>query len=353
MASQITGKVTFANGLVARGVQVRVFDRDAPGKVDDDLTIQPGLTDERGMFTVQYDPGRYMDFASLPFIGLRSSTGEKGLRIPDLLDILMPYLQFRYVFEGQERVHTAPVELFKDRFELPHSVPLHFVPSRDAFQFPNAFKGYMLPFSVPFLSDTRVSGVYGLCGGMSAAACDFLLAGKKIHPVDQVPRRGQKLHRYLFRRAIDSFAMGESILRFARWMLLPDEGFNGTYRLTMNEWEKIRAGLDDHRLVPVGQLRAKANNIQEVSRKVWDNHQVLAYGYTAHPDGSLDIQIYDPNCPKDDHVLIHADRIVVGEESGAVVYGLVLYEQDCGAKKRPLHGMFAMPYSPIDPPEDL
>jgi hypothetical protein len=349
VASALSGRVTFLNGVAASGVEVRVFDRDSPGKADDDLTITPGFSDDRGYFQVVYDPGRYMDFARLPFIGLGGSS-KRRLSLPDLLDIYSPYLQFRYMLDGQERTYTDALELFEDRFQLPESVSNQFRPSQHGFQFNNAFSGYMLPFSVPFLSDGKVSGVYGLCGGMSAAAADFLLYGRKIPPLTEAPRRGTKFHRYLFRRAIDSFALGESILRFARWMLLPEDGINGTWRLTLTEWEKLRVELDQQRLVPLGQLRAKAANLQEISRRVWDNHQVLAYGYTAHPGGSFDIHIYDPNCRCDDNVFIHLERVQAGEEDGEPVYGLTCYESDCWEKHRPLYGLFVMPYEPVEPP---
>ena len=349
--SVLSGKVTFANGVAARDIHVRVFDRDAPGKGDDDLTLIPGLSDRFGRFTVEYDPGRYMDFARLPFIGLRRSSSGTGLRIPDPLDILSPYLLFTWTADGKENTHSAQLEMFRDNFQLPHAYPLEFLPSRNGFHFLNSFSGYMLPFTVPFVSESKVKGIYGLCGGMCAGAVDFLLAGREITAQKTPPKRGTQLHRYLFRRAMDSFAMGETILRFARWMLLPDGGLNGTYRLTMGEWEKIRAGLEANQLVPLGQLRAKAANIQEISRDVWNNHQVLAHGYNENADGSVDIRIYDPNCPDKDDVFIHADRVQVGEEDGQPVYGLACYESDCFAKHRELHGFFAIPYEPADPPQ--
>ena len=147
--------------------------------------------------------------------------------------------------------------------------------------------------------------------------------------------------------------MGEMILRFARWMLLPDGGMNGTYRLTLAEWGKIRAGLDANRLIPLGLLVKKAANIQEISRYVWHNHQVLAYGYRENEDGSVDIRVYDPNCPEKDDVTIHAERVQVGEQDGGPVYGLSCHERDCIVKRHGLHGFFAIPYEPVDPPEFL
>jgi len=349
----LSGKVAFANGVVAPSVTVRVFDQDAPGKGDDDLTLTPGLSDASGKFTVEYDPGRYLDFACLPFIGLRSTAREAFLRIPDSLDILSPYLLFTWTVDGQEYTHRAPVELFRDQFQLPQSLPLTFRPSQHGFHFLNSFSGYMLPFTVPFLPNGKVRGVYGLCGGMCAGALDFLLAGREMIARTVPPQRRTRLHRYLFRRSIDSFAMGETILRFARWMILPDGGSNGTYRLTYREWEKIRASLDANQLVPLGQVRTKAANIQEISREIWSNHQVLAYGYEESENGAVEIHIYDPNCPDKDNVLIHADRVQVAEEGSETVFGLSCYESDCFTIHRPLHGFFAIPYEATEPPAGL
>lgn len=351
--SILSGKVTFANGVPAPNVLVRVFDRDAPGKEDDDLTLEPGRSDRSGRFTVEYDPGRYLDFALLPFVGLQRLSDGAGLRIPDPLDILSPYLLFTWTVDGKENMHSAPLELFRDQFQLPAASPVEFLPSRNGFRFKNLFSGYMLPFTIPFLSDSKVKSSYGLCGGMCAGAVDFLLAGREVIPTNTPPRRGTQLHRYLFRRSMDSFGMGETILRFARWMLLPDDGLNGTYRLTLAEWEKIRAGLDANQLIPLGLLVKKAANIQEISRYVWHNHQVLAYGYRNGEDGAVDIRIYDPNCPEKDDVTLHADRVQVGEQNGEPVYGLVCHERDCIVKRHGLHGFFAIPYEPADPPESL
>lgn len=353
MPSTFSGKVTFKNGAAAQNVQVRIFDKDAPGKGDDNLTLTPGLSDKQGKFIVKYDPSLYQDIINLSFLNMRIGSDEKGIKVPDLFDIYSPYLEFRWSMDSENYTHTAPLEWLKDHFELPYSTRFSFLPSQHGFRFPNAFSGYMLPFNMPFLSDSKVKSVYGLCGGMSAGAIDFLLAGREIPATEIAPKRGTRLHRYLFQRAMDSFAMGESILRFARWMLLPNEGVNGTYHLTLLEWQKIRRALDEMRLVPIGQLRAKSSHFQEVTRDVWNNHQVMAYGYQTHPDGAIDIQIYDPNCPKVDNAVIHAKQLQVGEENGQPVYGLMCYETDCWEERRVLHGFFAMPYEPIDPPDGL
>jgi len=43
-------RVVYANGIAAQGVQVQIFDRDAPGERDDDLTITPCVSDSSGYF---------------------------------------------------------------------------------------------------------------------------------------------------------------------------------------------------------------------------------------------------------------------------------------------------------------
>lgn len=355
MELELNGRVVFANGVAASGVEVRVFDRDAPGKVDDDLTISPGLSDSRGQFTVRYDPARYLDFASLPFLGLRRPGSPPGgqpvIRLPDLTDVLAPYLQFTYTIDGKQHTHTAALVPFQTHYRLPESIPISFRPSRDGFRFRNAFKGYMLPFSIPFLPETKVSSVYGLCGGMSSAACDFILAGRQPPQADNVPRSGTRLHRYLFRRAIDTFAMGESILRFARWMALPDDGLNGTYRLTAESFDQVREQLANHQLVVLGLVLDRGSSLQEIARKVWNNHQVLAYGCLSHPDGPADLQVYDPNYPGDDTITIYTERVQVGEEDGRPVYGLRCKQKRGGQDLQLVRGFFPMPYEPVEPPE--
>jgi hypothetical protein len=345
MITELSGRITFDNGRAAPGVQVRIFDEDAPGKGDDDLTIEPGFTDARGSFTVRYDPGRYVDFARLPLF---------GLRVPDLLDILAPYLQLTYTFDGEQRVHTAPMRPFQSRYRLPEAPPLDFLPSVHGFVFANNFPALELPITLPGLPGVRrIAGGYGLCGGMSAAACDLYLNGRGIPARGDVPRVREKLHRYLFRRALDSFQMGESVVRFAQWMALDDLGPNGVRRLTLLEWDKLRDALDRQRLVPIGLVIAAGRGLRDISRDVWKNHQVLAYGYREVRDGCYEVRVYDPNAPRSDDVLLRLEQQVVGEADGAPVEGMQVTPVNVRIHPPLVRGFFLMPYEPIDPPEDL
>jgi len=370
MASSISGRVTYANGKVAEGVEVRVFDRDAPGKVDDDLTIVPGTSNAQGEFEVQYDPGRFRDYVNLSLPGLEGA----GLRVPDLLDVLTPYLRFRYSLNGEERISTANISLFQRDFSLPEAIPLDFLPSRHGFKFANNFPGFDLPFSLPFTKKrTRIADPYGLCGGMSAAASDLLLANRPVPDITEPPMRNKPLYRYLFRRAIDSFEAGTVILRFVQWMLLPDNTAHGIRHLTLQEFEKIRDALSQHRLVPIGLLYYRPprtrggkpiekgaqmqNAIQNLSR----NHQVLAYGLQEQSDGTAHIRIYDPNGPCQDEVYLEVERVNVNGPGEEPVYGLCCHERNLWLEhkgKKFLHeplvyGFFVMPYNVIAPPEGL
>lgn len=370
MTSSVSGRVTYANGKAAEGVEVRVFDHDAPGKGDDDLTTTPGISNARGEFEVQYDPGRFRDYVNLSLPGLEGA----GLRVPDPLDVLTPYLQFRYSLNNEERIFTSNIGLFQRDFSLPEAIPLDFLPSQHGFKFANTFPGFDLPFSLPFLKgSTRIADPYGLCGGMSAAASDLLLANRPVPNTAEPPKRSQPLYRYLFRRAIDSFKAGTVILRFVQWMLLPDDTAHGIRRLTLQEFEKIRDALSQHKLVPIGLLYyrpprtrggrpiEKGEQMQNAIHNLSRNHQVLAYGIQEQPDGTAHIRIYDPNGPCQDEVYLQVERVKVSAPGEEPMYGLRCHERNLWLThkgKKFLHeplvyGFFAMPYDVIDPPEAL
>ncbi len=370
MTSSVSGRVTYANGKAAEGVEVRVFDHDAPGKGDDDLTTTPGISNARGEFEVQYDPGRFRDYVNLSLPGLEGA----GLRVPDPLDVLTPYLQFRYSLNNEERIFTSNIGLFQRDFSLPEAIPLDFLPSQHGFKFANTFPGFDLPFSLPFLKgSTRIADPYGLCGGMSAAASDLLLANRPVPNTAEPPKRSQPLYRYLFRRAIDSFKAGTVILRFVQWMLLPDDTAHGIRRLTLEEFEKIRDALSQHKLVPIGLLYyrpprtrggrpiEKGEQMQNAIHNLSRNHQVLAYGIQEQPDGTAHIRIYDPNGPCQDEVYLQVERVKVSAPGEEPMYGLRCHERNLWLThkgKKFLHeplvyGFFAMPYDVIDPPEAL
>lgn len=153
MSQTFTGVVQYANGAPAANVTVRLFDADVLTE-DDDLTVEPGHSNEKGLFTLTYDPARDLDFA----------------------DIFRPYLLFDYTHHGEPRSHKADVQPNQRNYRLPEIPPVEFIPAKHGFQYVNRYPGYWIPFSVPSVPDIpSVSNIYGLCGGMCATAMDSTL----------------------------------------------------------------------------------------------------------------------------------------------------------------------------------
>lgn len=362
MAENFTGKVLFANGFPAQNVLVRVFDKDEPGKGDDDLTINPGRSDSEGKFTVRFEPSRYLDYNTIPTKEPVNLPWDLTLtthtrRIPDLTDIYLPYLEFRYTFNGRRCIHTAFIVPFQTEFRLPEIPPFDFKPSVHGFKFINNFSGYPLPFSIPNLPDlSSVGKAYGLCGGMSSAAYDFLLAGRSIPSDISTPTQGSPLHKYLYRRQVDTFgALGDYITKFAQWMVLPDDTILGIQKRTYDEFEAIHAKLDDRNAVVLGLIYVSGRD----SWEIWNNHQALAYSYSEISATTIDINIYDPNYPQRDDVAIRLERVPVGTTlipgvppRKRTVLGFKC-SQKIGEFDKNIRGFFAMPYVPIVPPSGL
>ena len=360
MAENFTGRVLFANGFPAQNVLVRVFDKDEPGKGDDDLTVDPGRSDNEGKFTVRFEPSRYLDYNTITTrepvnVPWDLTLTTRTRRIPDITDIYIPYLEFRYTFNGRRCVHTAFMVPFQTEFRLPEIPPLAFHPSVHGFKFANNFSGYPLPFSIPNMPGLSAVGKsYGLCGGMSCAVYDFLLTNRSIPTHTTAPTQGTLLHQYLYRRQVDTFgALGEYIVKFAQWMVLPDDTILGTQKRTYDEFEEIHAKLDDRNAVVLGLVYVSGRD----SLEIWKNHQVLAYSYSEISATTIDINIYDPNYPQRDDVVLRLERVPVGTTlipgvppRKRTVLGFKC-TQIIGDREKNVRGFFAMPYVPVVPPE--
>jgi hypothetical protein len=364
MKLKLSGSVHFANDKPAPGVKVQIFDKDMAGKEDDDLTISPGLTDERGFFSLTYEPLRYLDFHThllsiLPDQSVRTLNEEHTIRLPDIKDAYLPYLRFDYTFGGVKHTHTASMELFQKKYYLPEFPAVAFKPSSNGFGFVNKFAGYFLPFSTPsFMRGKKVSSQYGLCGGMCAAAYDFALAGQPAPSIAEVPKGSSRLHRYLFRRQIDSFGgLGQEIVKVAQWTSLPDDTLIGTMRRTADELPQIRQKLDLQNPVILALIYVHASSLLELSRVIFNNHQVLAYAYHQDDAGGYTINIYDPNLPGRDDVAIRCVPVTIGVEQPSIgsrlVIGLKSTQLLGGDFYRDVRGFFEMPYTPMKPPKGI
>jgi hypothetical protein len=363
MQITLSGSVYYANGNPMSGVTVRIFDRDAAGKEDDDLTVNQGISDHQGGFTITYEPQRYLDYYTYHLAGSSSETDasdgtQHDVVLPDLGDIYLPYLRFNYTYNQVEREYSASLGLFQTRFYLPVNPPVTFLPSLNGFKFPNSFSGYFLPYSTPAFLNRKVLSTYGLCGGMCAAAYDFLLADRPIPPTTNVPSQGSRLQRYLFQRQMDSLGgLGQAAVKVAQWTSLPDDTLVGTFRRTADEFAELRQKLDEGNLVVLALIYEHATSLKELRKVIFNNHQVLAYGCQVSDDGKVTINVYDPNLPGWDDVDISAEPVELGQDNSpgrpVPIMGLDSTQRVGGTQYRRVRGFFAMPYSPVTPPENL
>ncbi|MBI4927659.1 MAG: hypothetical protein HY835_07830 [Anaerolineae bacterium] len=346
-----TSRLVFANGISAENVQVRVFDRDDPGREDDDLTVEPGMTGPLGYFTLTYDASRARDTRLVkrrvpenpPFDW---TLVEREYLEPDPTDKFQPYLRFDYAANGKTLSAEMPLKSSRSEYRLNTVLEQAFLPSQHGFHFVNAFSGFFLPFALPNLPGVgNPDSVYGLCGGMAASSMDFFLARRPVPTVNMPPSNGTPIQRYLYKRQLDSLGiLGEVIFRFASWMGLPDDTPTGTMKRSLDEFEKMRTRLNQFCPVPIGLLYVKWKD----TNQVWMNHQVLALGYSRVEANRIRIRLYDPNFPLRDDVAIEAERVPVGEGS----FGLRV-KQVIGTIEKKLYGFFIMPYQAVIPPEDL
>ncbi len=334
MASLYSGRVLFQNRLPAGSVNVSVVDPGEDGAPDADYTIQPGLSDSTGAFTVGYD--------------LPQSAGS-GLH-PDI------FLRFHYELSGKQKLFDSPLVLAGAECRLPERSPVKLIPSVHGFQFDNRFVGYPLPFTLPTLPGLgNVSGIYGLCGGMSSAVYDFLLAGRAIPQTTIIPSVGDDLQRYLVKRQMDLLGvLGESVVKFADWMITPDGGLNGVQHRTLDEFVKLRDRLEAGQFAVLGIVYVDWRG----GFKLWNNHQVLAYDYSFPTSKIFEIRLYDPNFSKHDDITIRAERIPVHTTTSLSgrrrnTYGLKCTQWKGGQQIHTVRGFFLMPYSPVIPPDNL
>jgi hypothetical protein len=374
MELEYLARVLYANGQAAAGVAVRIFDEDDPGKGDDDLTISPGVSDANGLFSLRYAPSRYLDASQVPS-GERLShlwgwAGESALaETPDRTDIYKPYLELRYTIGSQARLHRMAFSPYKTEIRLPESLPLGFLPTRHGFRFANSFPGSLLPFTIPGLPTGNIPPVYGLCGGMASAAYDLYLAGRDVpnreaSSVLPPPARRTRLHRYLFRRLIDSFGFGVPLIKLAQWMTMPLDTPLGLQRRTYQAFEHgepgdpasaIRARLQAGGAVQLCVIYDLASNGRDVLKLIWNNHQVLAYAFEDQIGGDVRIRVYDPNYPLRDDILLEARRVILGNQPGPGGVSIPLFGYQTVQKRtsqtlRDVHAFFPMPYTQVEPP---
>jgi hypothetical protein len=186
-----------------------------------------------------------------------------------------------------------------------------FMPSTNAFHFTNSFPhGADIQINVLGQNVAIGDSANGLCGGMVFAVRDIFEARMVPPPVTRPPAGGP-LFDFIARRLFDSFELPAGPLHYMHLMnpAVPDHETwfseaglaprGRAWTTIVEEWPKVRAGLDGNRLMPLALNLVKSLNPGDMG----NNHQVLSWGYDL--DGAdLSILIYDPNCPDDNDVRI-------------------------------------------------
>lgn len=250
------------------------------------------------------------------------------------------------------------------------AAPMHqpdirtFKPSIHGFAFVNSFRGSSLPISLGGLEHKLgAPDRYGLCGGMSFAAADFFLAGRSIPTQDQPPVKGTKLYTYINKRQIDSLGENMALIgEFGRCMSAPDAGLFGLRTLTIGALDPIHRTLTDAQPVILGLVYVRHANNRDSTAPTgtpWENHQVLATSISGENTALRTITVYDPNYPKRDTVTVDCRATITDAHCLAPITGHMIpilgveCTQRAGRTTIPVRTLFAMPYTPEIPPQNL
>ncbi|MEK7994929.1 MAG: hypothetical protein AAB403_14080 [Planctomycetota bacterium] len=211
-----------------------------------------------------------------------------------------------------------------------------FLPSTSGLHFVNSFPMSSFPGINVLGTLVAIPGVYGLCGGMAFAARDYFEAGL-APPPDTTPPTSGPLFDYLWIRLLASFNLINVPPGPAKYMhlmhpALPDHETwasnaglapRGRAWVMINEeWPKIRGDIASGHPSPLGLVTIKSLD----PSRVFDNHQVLAYGYEL--DGTdLVIYVYDPNAENNNNIAISLS-IADPQHTTSVAYSGTIFGGD-------------------------
>jgi hypothetical protein len=180
-------------------------------------------------------------------------------------------------------------------------------------------------FDYSFLFNKVTIGM-GFCGGMCWDALDKFYSNTRIDRALKHPVQGEQLYNELFKVQEDSLPI-ETLAKIYDWQQSPDidhafDPLHGNLNIyhslgfkSKNEWQSIQSALDSHKPVTLT-LIASSNDFNLLNMS--NNHRVVVYGYTTrglndndkiqgtkNPNiQRVDMMIYDPNYPNDDHVTL-------------------------------------------------
>ncbi len=217
-----------------------------------------------------------------------------------------------------------------------------FVPSAHGFAFANSWPPGPA-VSVPLLIGSVGIGNAGrgLCGGMVFAALDYWHAG--VAPPAVRPEAGTAVFRFVVRRLVASWHLPVGVVRYCRWMRLPDADV--AERTAGRQWLAVKASIDAGVPAALGVVTVASASPLLLGA----NHQVLAYGYSI-AGTEVTLRVYDPNSGPDDAVWIRFDTAGTSRPAGTA-------GRPAGAAfshnldlRRPVRGFFLTRYSPARPP---
>jgi hypothetical protein len=96
-----------------------------------------------------------------------------------------------------------------------------------------------------------------------------------------------------------------------------------------------------------------ASSVKELSQRIFNNHQVLAFACQKLDSGGIQINIYDPNLPCEDEAIIRAEPVLLGESISGTMLGVQSSQWVGGSFYKPVRGFFGMPYLPVQPPPGI
>lgn len=173
-----------------------------------------------------------------------------------------------------------------------------FLPSNNGFAFVNSFV-YPIMLPVPLVAAKKLQ--VGLCGGMCRLAAHAYITNRRLPQQQLAPKPGTSLYQRLIHQQNRSYGnKAEHLFTFLRWWLQLN---NGVLRQkSLNEWSLIEQYLQQNKLLNLGVVYVSIKN-----GKLWQNHQVLAYGYQPISGSEARVFIYDPNFPLNNTAYIHIE----------------------------------------------
>lgn len=190
---------------------------------------------------------------------------------------------------------------------------------------------------------------YGMCGGMGFTILDYWFnhwhpsAGNGSVPV-WTPAQQGALRGYIRNRLADSLGIGGVAANTLLWMTLldyiPDTfggGSNKVRSMTRGELTKVMQQIDQGNPVPIA--------LVGLTKVVFNQHQIVVYGYDDNKDGTFRLYVYDYNCgPVQNTIDLNfqpAFHVLVPSASG----------ESCSSSDRgALRGFFVPNYKPQMPP---